>query len=201
MRRWPHADSCCRATKAHRQTTSCPAFPTLQSVGDEATLKFHFPINFNAVHNEFIRKSDGQPRLFIVVSALQVFYLLLGEARRGRRGERKTNCRGGREWHGPWWLKYGGGRKANRNRKVRRGISVIHSIVNLIEPREIRSAWSRKKNLETRDIIEDRNGWKINMICRSLLIKLRWKFNWLKAALLRGGRGECVYVERFMLLV
>lgn len=56
-------------------------------MGDEATLKFHFPINFNAVHNEFIRKSDGQPRLFIVVSALQVFYLLLGEARRGRRGE------------------------------------------------------------------------------------------------------------------
>lgn len=61
-------------------------------MGDEATLKFHFPINFNAVHNEFIRKSDGQPRLFIVVSALQVFYLLLGEARRGRRGRGKRTA-------------------------------------------------------------------------------------------------------------
>lgn len=28
------------------------------------TLKFHFPISVNAVHNEFIRKSDGQPRFF-----------------------------------------------------------------------------------------------------------------------------------------
>lgn len=147
------------------------------------TLKFHFPINFNAVHNEFIRKSDGQPRF---IHRRQCFTSILfasggerwtaGESGRGRDSSRRG----------------GVGEQANRNRKVRSGISVIHSIVNLIEPREIRNARSRKKSRnddtqenETyhRDRHEQRNGWRINMIYRSLLIKLSWIFNWLKAAL------------------
>lgn len=52
----------------------------------------------------------------------------------------------------------GGRRKANRNRKVRSGISVIHSIVNLIEPGERDTEHENEEKVskreKTRHIIE-----------------------------------------------
>lgn len=90
--------------------------------------------------------------------------------------------------------------KANRNRKSernRKGICVMYTIVNLIEPRRqggkakllLRQRVSERE-CQTRhisDIVITGNGWRINTIYTSHLIKLNWSGGKVEA----GERGRC----------